>query len=195
MKHALTVILASVIGLQPVPLLADGGTLRLSQRLGERQVSVFTSPSVLRVGLIDISVLVQDAASGNVQENLQVKVQLECLDQSAIPLVQEATSAAATNKLFQAAAFDVPHAGLWRATVSVVDGPPAVVRFDLKIGPPLPPWIDLAPWVAWPLAVVALFLIHQRLVVRHALKRRPPGFPAHSLQTGPLPVSSRSANA
>ena len=175
MQRLRTALLIAGLYFQAASLLADGGTLRLSQRVGNWQVSVFTSPEVLRVGSVDTSVLVQDAPSGQIQENVPVTVKLECVDQRAIPLQQNATAAAATNKLFQATRFDVPQPGLWRATVTIgnpaakstalVDRP-ANLAFDLSVGPQLPAWVELAPWIGWPFLIVALFLARQCLVVR-----------------------------
>ncbi|HEV3163089.1 MAG TPA: hypothetical protein VGZ22_03530, partial [Isosphaeraceae bacterium] len=44
--------------------LADGGTLRVSERQGAYEVTVFTAPAFLRAGPVEISVLVQDSATG-----------------------------------------------------------------------------------------------------------------------------------
>ena len=43
---------------------ADGGQVRLTQRHGDMQITVFTSPSPLRAGPVDVSVCIQDAATG-----------------------------------------------------------------------------------------------------------------------------------
>ena len=42
----------------------DGGTVRLSRCEGDYRISVFTAPTPFRAGPVDISVLVQDAATG-----------------------------------------------------------------------------------------------------------------------------------
>src|SRR4051812_8549025 len=124
-NHCLIIVAcfaAAVLG-APALALADGGTLRASQVIGENRISIFTSPAVLRVGTIDISVLAQDAKTGAILRDSPIRIRLECIDRAVIPLEQEATFAAATNKLFRAAQFDVPEAGNWRTTV--VFGEPA----------------------------------------------------------------------
>lgn len=156
--------------LYPSLVLADGGTLRISQRCGDYQVSVFTSPAVLRAGLIDISVLVQDAATGQVRTNLPISIQLQSDEERSIQLQQPADASAATNKLFRAALFDVPRAGTWKASVLVGKIP---VSFDFAVAPPPPAWLALAPWIGWPFVLAALFLWHQRLVWRREVRRRP----------------------
>jgi hypothetical protein len=44
------------------------------------------------------------------------------------------------------------------------DGPP--LEFELAVGPPIPAWLELAPWVGWPVGAVLLFGAHQVLVAR-----------------------------
>ncbi len=198
-KHLLTI--AAILLLCPAMALADGGTLRLRERAGDFQISVFTSPEVLRVGPIDISVLVQDADTGRVRLDVPVQVELHQLDSpktagdrpnfvsaagqngtvpfagagfestTGVLLEKPADIATATNKLFQAAQFDIPVPGRWSAEIeigaqSVADQANAPtlqspLTFQFDVAPPRPPWLDLAPWVAWPLVVVALFIVHQ----------------------------------
>jgi hypothetical protein len=151
--------------------LADGGTLRASQRLGDYRVSVFTSPAVLRPGPADISVLLQDAATGSMLIEPEIRLRMEHLDEQAIPMDEVATAAAATNKLFRAAQFDIPQDGEWRATVLV--GPEErSLSFDLTVQPPLPAWLELAPWVGWPFGWVALFAVHRKFVARAAARNK-----------------------
>lgn len=154
----------------PQVALADGGTLRLSQRSGDLQISVFTSPATLRVGPVDISVLVQDARTGSVRSDLPVNVQLQNADERELILRQQATTASATNKLLQAAQLEVPRAGQWRGQVAADDAPHAEpLQFELTISPPIPAWLELAPWVVWPLGVVLLFGAHQLLVAQRTV--------------------------
>ena len=109
---------------------ADGGTLRLSERSGPWRVSVFTSPAVPNVGPIDISTLVQDAATGRVCDDVPVIVRLQSIERQGLTLEQEAAVSAATNKLFRAAAIDVPEAGKWRAVILVGDESHATSESD-----------------------------------------------------------------
>jgi hypothetical protein len=48
----------------PSGLRADGGAMRLSERAGGYRVTVFTDPTPLRAGPVDVSVFVQDADTG-----------------------------------------------------------------------------------------------------------------------------------
>lgn len=182
-------IIASLVVAEPRLTFADGGTLRLSQHCGDYQVSVFTAPATLRCGLIDISVLVQNSSDGKIRNDLPVMIRLAQAngDQPLDVLEQQATIAAATNKLMHAAVFEIPKSGIWHANIflntdskvadtastasiqetfnkirsSKNDGEP--LNFELAISPPLPGWFELAPWIGWPFGAMALFLIHQRL--------------------------------
>ena len=55
---------------------ADGGAVRLRERAGGYQIAVFTSPTPFRAGTVDISVLVQDAATGECVPEARVTVGL-----------------------------------------------------------------------------------------------------------------------
>ena len=58
--------------------------------------------------------------------------------------------------------FELPEPGWWDVEVAV-EGPhgPALVTFDFWAEKPLPRWLELWPWFAWPALVVVLFGLHQ----------------------------------
>ncbi|MBI2825442.1 MAG: hypothetical protein HYX69_12215 [Planctomycetia bacterium] len=143
---------------------ADGGLLRASDRLGPWRVSIFTSPTPLVAGAVDVSVLVQDAETDAVVPDATVTVEAHSDSSGAIVRVP-ATSAAATNKLFQAARCDLPAAGTWRFSVEVAQGGNVrCLGFDADVAEPLLPSGELALWIGWPVVPIALFLVHHRLV-------------------------------
>jgi hypothetical protein len=159
--------LVSSFLLVPSSLLrGDGGAVRLRERAGNYQITVFTSPTPFRAGPVDISGLVQDAATGECVPEAQVTVRVTARATGQV-LEYPATSEAATNKLFHAADFQLPEPGWWDVEVAV-DGAhgPAMIRFDVMADEPLPRWLDLWPWFGWPALAVALFGIHQMLVRR-----------------------------
>lgn len=156
--------------LWPSAARADGGVVRLSQRHGDLQITVFTAPTPWQVGPVDVSVLVQQAATGEPLLEEEVWIALLALDGSTPALRQRASSAAATNKLFQAAEFHLPSAGRWRVEVALPGrGADVASGFELEAAAPPPPWQRLAPWLVWPVAAIVLFAVHQCLV-----RRRPP---------------------
>jgi hypothetical protein len=150
---------------------ADGGAVRLREKTGGYQLTVFTSPTPLRAGPVDVSVLVQDAATEEYVPDARVTVRLTARGTGQV-LEYPATGEAATNKLLRAAEFQLPELGWWDAVVAV-EGPhgPALVRFEIQADEPLPRWLDLWPWFAWPGLAVALFSVH-RILAERGLRRR-----------------------
>ena len=90
-----------------------------------------------------------------------------------------ASTAAATNKLFRAAVFELPEPGWWDVEV-VVEGPygPVFLHFEVKADEPLPRWLELWPWFAWPALAVAFFGLHQVLIRRRNFGRAGTARPA-----------------
>lgn len=166
----LLIWLSTCLLLWPVPpTRADGGIPRLSQIAGGYRVSVFTSPTPFRAGPVDVSVLVQDAESGQVASDVKITVKAAPRDRPEQTVSVPATAEAATNKLYRAAVFDLPEPGWWEIEVEIEGGRgTAQVSFALEAAEPLPQWQTLAPWVGWPAVVVALFSLHQVLVRRRA---------------------------
>jgi hypothetical protein len=146
---------------------ADGGTVRYSERRDDRLVTVFTAPTPLRTGVVDVSVLLQDANSGKPLLDVPVMVHAEPVDHAEQRISMPATTEAATNKLLRAAQFDLTAPGRWHVEVAV-DGlrPEAPIEFDLDVAESLPPWVETSLWIGWPLAAIALFAVHQFLVHR-----------------------------
>jgi hypothetical protein len=146
---------------------ADGGALRLSERQGRYRVSVFTSPTPLRAGTVDVSVFVQDPATGEPLPDATVTVRATPRGRPGETVECAATTETATNKLFKAAVFDLPEPGVWDVEV-LVEGPrgPAAVRLEVEAAEPTPRWRTLWPWFGWPALVVVLFGVHRLLARR-----------------------------
>lgn len=145
----------------------DGGAVRLVERQGRYEVAVFTAPTPFRAGPVDLSVLVQDVATGEPVRDARVAVTLSPRGRPGGALRHAATTEAATNKLLRAAQFELPEPGWWEVDVDIEGGMgTARVRFALEAGAPTPHWPALWPWIAWPALAIALFGIHQVLVRR-----------------------------
>ena len=142
----------------------------MHEQAGAYQVTVFTSPTPLRAGSVDVSVLVQDAATEECVPDARVTLRLMARGTGRV-LEYPATTEAATNKLLRAAEFQLPEPGSWDVAVAV-EGPhgPALVQFEVQADEPLPRWLDLWPWFGWPALAVALFGIH-RVLAGKGLKR------------------------
>ena len=125
-------------------------------------VTVFTAPTPLCVGPIDLSVLVQDSSTGRPLTNLPIAVQARWAPRAEVEILAEATSEAATNKLLRAARLELSEPGMWHLEVSVrsVDRSQPI-KFDIEVVRPPPPWLQMMPWIAWPILPIGLFAIHR----------------------------------
>ena len=118
------------------PLLANGGTVRLSREpVGPYLVSVMSSPTPLRTGEVDISVLVQDSAE-EVVPGVVVAVEAVPAAAAGDAIRHPATRQQATNKFFLAAKFDVETPGEWEFRVRVGEPEVGVVAFQATVTEP-----------------------------------------------------------
>ncbi len=102
------------------PVLANGGTIRVgSEPSGPYEITVFTSPTPIVTGVLDVSVAVQRAGASEMVREAQVTVVTEPVGHQGPGGTFVATHAQATNKLFYAANVWLPSAGLWRFHVEV----------------------------------------------------------------------------
>jgi len=153
----------------------DGGVVRVVEQQAGLQISVFTSPNPLRAGPVDISVLVQDAETGQPVPEADVSVVVTPRGRSGHAIHGAATADAATNKLLRAAVLELPDAGWWDVeVVSIAQRSRARVRFAMECGQPLPHWLTVWPWFTWPAGAVLLFGLHRLLVWRRHNPKAPP---------------------
>jgi hypothetical protein len=153
-----------------MPAWGDGGSVCLSATTGRYRITVFSGPSPFRAGPVDISVLVQDASTGDPLPQTPVTVLMTKNGQPA--LAYPATQVAATNKLLRAAQFEVPVPGRWGLEV-LVEGI-AVVSGELEVAEPMPRWLEMWPWICWPGLAIILFGIHQLVVSGCSLRTQDP---------------------
>lgn len=141
------------------PALADGGAVRLSQVSGPYRVTLLTSPTPLRAGVIDVSVVVAAASSDDDLPDAAVELSLVPKDRPEAAISRSATVDGSTTGLFRTATFDVPRGGEWTlaADVSGRDGV-ARATTDLRIGPPLPRWTAFLGWLILPVILFAAYL-------------------------------------
>lgn len=150
-----------VIALSASATLADGGTVRVSETHGRSRITVFTSPTPLRAGIIDVSVLVQDASTAAVANDAEIEIVVHSASHPLFKQRQFATAAGATNKLLRMAEFELTESGATEFEVFVRrpnDAPQRVV-FQTEIAPPPPRWSLFWPWFSWPAAVVILYVL------------------------------------
>lgn len=129
MTRAAAVLLLLALGLiLAPPLLGNGGTVIVSNApIGPYIITIYTSPTPLRTGEVDVSVLSQDSTGAVITPPITVQARAVSLEPELDPgletgpVRQRATRAQATNKLFQAAKFEIAAPGDWEFTVTVAD--------------------------------------------------------------------------
>lgn len=121
--------------LAAAPVQANGGKVQIgNQMAGPYQITVFTDPTPIRVGVVDVSVAVQKAGSTEMVQDARVTVTTEPLGRSGAGGVYVATHERATNKLFYAADVEVPAAGRYAVTVDVRSGlGEGSVSFEMEV--------------------------------------------------------------
>ena len=117
-RAALAAWVLAALGAVTAPALANGGIVRIARApVGPWLVTVYSSPTPLRTGEVDISVLVQDSA--DVIVDVPVAVRAAPAGFVAETVYAPATRAQATNKLFKAAKFDLGVPGRWEFGIRV----------------------------------------------------------------------------
>jgi hypothetical protein len=138
----------------------DGGALILQQRAGSFDFSVFATPSPLRAGRADFSVLVQDAKTQDVV--LDGAIDLDFTRAGEEDIRAKATPGQATNKLLYAATVEIPRAGEWDLGARCrIRGEDSVLHGTVSVLPPEPPLLTYWPYfLVVPLAIFLFALNH-----------------------------------
>lgn len=127
---------------------------------------------------MDVSVLVQNAATGGPRLDVPVEVIAHPVGEPERVIRGTATVEAATNKLFRAALLDLSEPGRWRFEVRL-PGQTGMERaaFEAEVLPALPDWVESALWIGWPFLIVLLFGLHEYVKMRSGRGSRLSAFP------------------
>jgi hypothetical protein len=144
--------------------LGDGGAVQVRQADGPFLVTVFTAPTPLRAGSVDIGVLVQTGDGNQPVLDAEVSVTLTSSSDGTATIHATATRQQATNKLLYAAAVNLPFTGSWDARVTVRrEQEVAEVGGQVTVAAALPPLFSHWPYLAFPPGAVLIFTLHQWL--------------------------------
>jgi hypothetical protein len=147
---------------------ADGGTVQLRQEAGDLVITVFTSPSPLSVGPVDISLLLQNRDGLEPVLDARVSLVLRA-DESGIELQAHPTREQATNKLLYAAPVSFSKPGKWRIVVAVLrNGKKTDTAGILEVAPAPDKAASYAGYIAFPPVMIGLFMVRQRLISRRS---------------------------
>lgn len=148
--------------LSAVLLYADGGIVQFRREAGPFVITVFSTPSPLRAGPADLSVLVEWGQSHS--PVLDAAVTLRLRDAQGTEVNAPATHAQATNKLLYASLPVIPNAGNWTVRVNVSRGGESTTvagRIQVLAAPPA--LIHYWPYFAIVPCAVGLFALNQYL--------------------------------
>ena len=170
---------------------ADGGTVQFTKSAGPFAITVFTTPSPLRAGPVDISLLIQ--SSDNQPPLLDCFAEVQLLKQGEASMSSEATHEAAQNKVFYAAQVNIPESGVWDIEVNIRRGnDSATVSGAITVARSNP--VLLVYWrsLAIPPIFVSLFALNQWLKRRRtaAGQKREPRYSSSSVRWAREPERS-----
>jgi hypothetical protein len=145
----------------------DGGVVLLHQDAGPFSITLFAASQPLQVGAADLSVMVQDKASGEVLLDPVVDLTIASKSADASPRTVRLARGQASNRLLQAATVDFSHPGLWRLEVRVVRGKDTaqlstVCTVEAGHSRARLVWF----YVLLPAGIIVLFVLHQVLKLR-----------------------------
>jgi hypothetical protein len=147
---------------------ADGGTVQLRKEAGDLVITVFTSPSPLSVGPVDISLLLQnrDGLEPVLDANVFVFLRENA---SGAEFQAHPTREQATNKLLYAAPVMFSKAGRWEIAITVErNGQETGVGGILDVAPTRNKAVSYAGYIAFPPIVIVLFVVRERLIRRRS---------------------------
>jgi len=160
---AITMLLVGLACMARIsPAHADGGVAQFTKHAGPFVVTVFTTPSPLRAGPVDVSVMIQSSETGEPVLDCAALIQL--YKEGAASIQSAATHYAAQNKLFYAALLKVPESGLWQVDVSIKHAGDSIDVAGVIIVAPSNPAL-LVYWrnLALQTLFIALFVLNQWL--------------------------------
>jgi len=171
--HALAVLCFVPALMGTDKALADGGTVQFSRQVGDMRFTVMTDPTPLRVGIADVSIMLQDARSGAVIHDGRATVIFSHAADPPLSMRGEATRAAATNKLLRAAQLDIPRPGKWQCEVEFVTSEATIrVQEVLNVAERPDRWRAAAPWLFAPLVPMGLYVVAEWLASRRKESRQ-----------------------
>ena len=114
MKALRPLVAVLMLGMWATAAYGDGGTMLLHQDAGAFTVTLFAAPRPLQVGAADLSVMVQDRASGDVLLDPIIDLTIVPETGNAMQQTVRLGKGQASDRLLQAATVHFSSAGKWR---------------------------------------------------------------------------------
>lgn len=148
-------------------VLADGGKPKNSEQWLNNQVTVFIAPDPVRVGPVEVQVMIQDLTTGNPKTDLKTTIHATQIGNIQSTLGGVASSEAITNKLMVGRIITIPAEGKWQISIQI-EAQEGLWRklIPIDVYQPIPQWLQYAGYIAWPAAAVLVFVLHRTIVRR-----------------------------
>ena len=147
--------------------------MQFTKSTGPFSVTVFTTPSPLRAGRVDISLLIQ--SSDNQPPLLDCIAAVQLRKEGEASMSSEATHEAAQNKVFYAAQMNIPQSGVWDLDVKITRGDEsATVSGAITVAPSNHVLFVYWRSLAIPPIFVSLFALNQWLKRRRTAAGQKP---------------------
>jgi hypothetical protein len=152
---------------------ADGGKVQFQRKAGAFNITLFSTPTPVRAGRADFSVMVQKSGTETPVLDADVRLHLIKREDSIKEVSALARHEQATNKLLYAAQVDLNATGKWRVEISVQTASgSALVTGEIEVLPPVPPLLAHWPYFAVLPVLAILFAFNQVLKRRRVSNRR-----------------------
>jgi hypothetical protein len=158
---------------------ADGGAIQFQGDSGPFHVTIFTQPPILRAGLVDLTLLLQDRSNLNPLLDAKVSFDLTALDSNNAQKTQwmppacamnktvdlsnvQAQPAHGENRLLYGAVVQIPAGGHWRLKAEIQrDSERAELETLLDVKPALHPLLAYWQLFLFPPVAILGFVLHQ----------------------------------
>ncbi len=173
MKALRPLVAVLMLGMWATAAYGDGGTMLLHQDAGAFTVTLFAAPRPLQVGAADLSVMVQDRASGDVLLDPIIDLTIVPETGNAMQQTVRLTKGQASNRLLQAATLHFSSTGKWRVLLLVKRGNEvAHLSTECAVEPDRSRATLVWFYVLLPVGIILLFVIHQGLKLRSEVKAK-----------------------
>ncbi len=183
MKALRPLVAVLMLGMWATAAYGDGGTMLLHQDAGAFTVTLFAAPRPLQVGAADLSVMVQDRASGDILLDPMIDLTIVSETGNAMQQTVRLAKGQASNHLLQAATVHFSSAGKWRVMLLIQRGDVqrsndqrgndvAHLSTECAVEPDRSRATLVWFYVLLPVGIILLFVIHQGLKLRSEVKAK-----------------------
>lgn len=151
------------------PVLADTGQLREVIKTDDLNIVVFTAPTPIRAGVLEVVTLVTDSRSGRPVADYQLDVGVRAPDWTPdVPSMVSMGAPDPGTRFAYKSVVLLPEPGEWALLVEVrvADRAPVLVPITVQAGPPQPLWWQLLPLLLASIPFLGLILARDSILTR-----------------------------